>query len=758
MIVTPRGVLLAIVPWALPAFPADAPRDLDACNVVWTSPSADASGSMPIGNGEVGLNVWVEGGGDLLFYVARTDSWSETCRLLKLGRIRVALTPNPFAKGAPFRQELLLREGRIAIAAGEGEKAVALSVFVDIDRPVVRVVAESRAPFEFAASLETWRTQKKILAGKELESSWTMRKAPFEVWENPDVVRDDPANRVVWYHRNEHSVWAQTLKHQGLGSVTDRFHDPLIRRTSGGILKGEGLVKKGPAALASAKPGTRFDLAVATHAAQTDTADAWLREAEAILTQAAPAREAATTTAAWWRAFWGRSWIFVEGADAASADAAKAITRAYQLQRWVTACAGRGRYPIKFNGSLFTVEPRHVNDKIPYDADWRAWGDCHWWQNLRLPYFPMPARGDCDLMPPIFQMYFDALPLARERSRLYFNCQGVYFPETMTFFGTYSNGDYGWTRDGLEPSDLRFCPWWRWAWNQGPELLLMMLDYHAHTQDAAFLKDRLIPFAREVLLFFDTRFKRDGRGKLEIHPTQAIETYRTGQEVNDMPAVAGLHAVLDRLLALPDGALPADARGAWRTLREQLPDVPTKTEEGRTFLLPAEKFGGRRSNVEDPEIYAIFPFRLFSVGKPRLEVAQETFRRRRSKNLFGWHQTGMLAALSGLAAEARDVLLANVKNSHKNFRFPVMWGPNYDWLPDQDHGSNFMGTLQLMVMQADGDAIRALPAWPKSWHVKFRLHAPRGTIVEGEYRGEKPRLVTVIPEARAKDVVVMEPQ
>ena len=33
---------------------------LGAYNVVWDSPSKDATGSMPIGNGDIGLNVWVE--------------------------------------------------------------------------------------------------------------------------------------------------------------------------------------------------------------------------------------------------------------------------------------------------------------------------------------------------------------------------------------------------------------------------------------------------------------------------------------------------------------------------------------------------------------------------------------------------------------------------------------------------------------------------------------------------------------------------
>ena len=69
---------------------------VDAYNVVWNSPSKDSSGSMPLGNGDIGVNAWVEENGDLLLYVSKTDAWSENVRLLKLGRVRLRLTPNPF--------------------------------------------------------------------------------------------------------------------------------------------------------------------------------------------------------------------------------------------------------------------------------------------------------------------------------------------------------------------------------------------------------------------------------------------------------------------------------------------------------------------------------------------------------------------------------------------------------------------------------------------------------------------------------------
>jgi hypothetical protein len=75
---------------------------LDDCNVIWDSPSKNSLGSMPAGNGDIGINLWVEENGDLLFYLSKTDAWSGNARLLKMGKVRLSLSPNPFQTGTPF--------------------------------------------------------------------------------------------------------------------------------------------------------------------------------------------------------------------------------------------------------------------------------------------------------------------------------------------------------------------------------------------------------------------------------------------------------------------------------------------------------------------------------------------------------------------------------------------------------------------------------------------------------------------------------
>ena len=119
----------------------------------------------------------------------------------------------------------------------------------------------------------------------------------------------------------------------------------------------------------------------------------------------------------------------------------------------------------------------------------------------------------------------------------------------MTVWGTYSNGDYGWNRAGHQPKDV-LCPYWQFAWNQGPELVALMLDRWDYTGDEAFLKGQVLPMAESVLKYFDTRFKKDADGQIVLDPTQAVETYWHGV-INDMPSTAGLNDITARLCALP---------------------------------------------------------------------------------------------------------------------------------------------------------------------------------------------------------------
>lgn len=144
-------------------------------DAVWTTQSNDSAGSMPVGGGDIGLNAWAENGesplqkvlsnsytyeetftGDILFYMAKSGTFDENNSLLKLGRVRLSMAPNPFAANAtPFEQRLSINDGHITFT---GASQTVLKLWVDVFTSVIHVDLKSSLKMNLTASYETWRT------------------------------------------------------------------------------------------------------------------------------------------------------------------------------------------------------------------------------------------------------------------------------------------------------------------------------------------------------------------------------------------------------------------------------------------------------------------------------------------------------------------------------------------------------------------------------------------------------------------------
>ena len=736
-------------------------------NVVWDSPSKDYNGSMPLGNGDIALNAWVEESGDLLFYIAKTDSWDDNGRLVKVGQVRISLSPKPKAPLVAFRQILKLPDATMSVRYGEGNSAVNLKLWVDANLPVIRVEVESRKPTEAVASIELWRTSRYQLPTIEVSDVMLDRSnkdgqhAPTIV--EPDTILEKQPNRIGWYHHNSKSVGPEiSAKIQGVEGF--QRPDPLLHRTFGAMVtadKPERIDDKNLRSLSSKRHV--FNMYVLTrHPAKPQEWHQAMNELiNDIVQQPLEAWRRAHET--WWKGFWERSWIHVApaggtesksgsgsvaGKEAASTDDTYIVSRAYALQRFINACAGRGRYPIKFNGSLFTVPYQGR----PGDADYRQWGPGYWWQNTRLPYISMCASYDFDLMQPLFRMYGQELmPFFRYRTRLYLKHDGIYIPECIYFWGDVFSETYGWEPFEQRSDKLQTSGWHKWEWVSGPELVFMMLDRYEYSLEEAFLREMALPAAHEVLTFFDQHYPTDANGTMVMHPAQAVETW--WDCTNPMPELAGLHAVTERLLALPESLTTAEQRAFWTRLRKKLPALPTREVDGKTLLAPAAKYADKK-NIENPELYAVFPFRLIAIGRPNIEWGREALERRLDKGDFGWRQDDIFMAYLGLADAAKQNLVGRAKNVNKESRFPAFWGPNYDWVPDQDHGGVLLKTLQAMLIQTDGRKIYLFPAWPKDWNADFKLHAPFKTVIQGTIEKGKVTRLDVQPESRRNDVIL----
>ncbi len=759
---------------------------LDRYNVVWSTQSEDSSQSMPCGGGDIGLNVWVENG-DLLLYAQRSGSFDENNEYLKLGRVRLRLTPNPFTKDAPFRQELKLHEGYVAISNPGGTAATTIRVWVEVHRPIVHIDVDSAEPVAVEAAYEGWRNQDVALANDGKHSrfgcfSWD--QYPGEVIRYHDEVRHE-GDAVLFYHRNRDDklLFNYMVQQQGLASVKEDLVDTQRGRTFGGMLSGHGFVAAGTGEgtyiitpykawkLKSERSARQHSLTLHTHVAQTETLDAWTKALQASVREASPTpSEAQAKTRAWWDAFWQRSWIVIDP-DRPGSVKPWQTGRNYQLFRYQLGCNAYGEYPTKFNGGNFTFDPTLVSTGRKFTPDWRPWGGGSFTaQNQRLVYWPMLKTGDFDMMRSQFEFYRRALPNATARVKVYWGHEGCLFTEQMENFGLPIASHWGWEEEGARgrqrPKDFERGVQVNGAciyhYESQLEFSYMILEHHRFTGAAI---TPYMPFITQSVRFFDEHYqmrekKRTGKplddnGKLVIYPSTSCESYKGARNPSDL--IAGLQACLTALLHLDDTIVPSSDKDYYRAFLARIPDYGYGEQNGDRIMKPAWSWE-RYANSECPQFYPLFPFDRFSLLKDDMTLFKNTWKHGTFPKdmVASWHQDGIFFARMGMTDEARDYNTKKMEDSGR--RFPTFWGPGHDWVPDHNWGGSGMIGIQEMLMQTLGDTIHLLPAWPKAWNVDFKLHAPRQTTVEGRVRNGEIVFLKVTPEERRRNVVVGVPR
>ncbi len=690
--------------------------DPSFANVVWDSPSKNDSGSMPLGNGRFAANVWVDNKGELELLLAHEQAFDETAAFLKIGRIRIATTPALWTRGAKFKQTLDLLNGRILIETDVAKITLSCEMSeTALDVIKVDVAStDSAKKFDVRVWNNGWRTAPQVIKEPVLERAvtrgfMTEHLRPADVVLPGTTVGDEGS--IAWCHENgENTIYTRTMTAQHLESLISKYPDPMRNRVFGAAVYAKGMMAKDGNTLVTSEPTAGVQIRVASKVGAYGTAAKWQEAINAAYTDYLKVASSDEANASWWQKFWARSWVRATGTPEA-----ELVSKAYVYQRYMTACAARGELPVHFNGSLFTMTSAY-GAKNP---DFRKWGGGFWFQNCRLIYYPLLASGDFDLMNSFFSLYLTNMELLKDRAKVQFgfdNC--LYITETSTFWAVAEGCDFGWNN----PKNIPVNAYIARLWEGGLELSFMMLERYRYTGDAEFARKTAIPFADAVVRFYFTNFKVNAEGKLVLTPAQSLETYQKGV-TDPTPDVAGLATVLDGLLAIEE-------REEWKTWRAQVPAIPTRTTKNGEVIAPARIYGGR-GNVENPELYTIFPYRTYTWYKPDAELALRTFNARANKSTGCWYQSPIQAALLKLNdAVAKDlVFLAN--HTEKGCRFPAIWQRSHDWFPDMDNGGVLASTFQYAALQADDGEVRPFPAWPKTWNGDFKLHAPGGKVIYG---------------------------
>lgn len=761
-----------------------------ATQVVWTTPSRNSSESMPCGGGDIGLNVWVEDG-DLLFYVSRSGTFDANSTQLKQGRFRLKLvntttnnkvtasTNNPISeknavslksvasKQPIFRQELKLNDGYVEVACG----GTTVQLWVDVFRPVVHVEIVNRTAATTMLSYENWRYRNREIRkgeGQQGSYKWAPPKGTLTTADSIAVKN----GQLVFFHRNPaQTVFDFAVAQQGLDGVKSQLMNPLAQLTFGGCLLTDGLTYKGTTDgtyagtdyrawhFHSPVPMRKQQLRIVLHTEQTARIDQWKQGLNRTCATI-DAKHNKQQTRQWWNAFWQRSFIEVP-----AGSQAESIVRNYTLFRYMLGCNAYGSTPTKFNGGLFTFDPCFVDEKQAFTPDYRKWGGGTMTaQNQRLVYWPMLKSGDADMMPAQFDFYLRMLRNAELRSETYWGHGGACFVEQIENFGLPNPAEYGYKRPDWFDRGMEYNAWLEYEWDTVLEFCQMILETHSYANADI---DRYVPLIESSLRFFDEHYRYlatrrgrkalDGEGHLILFPGSACETYKMTN--NASSTIAALRTVLEtyqRTVTKQIGSTvkqPTDS--TWLKMAETIPPLPFRKLDGRQMIAPAKAWE-RINNTETPQLYPVFPWRIYGVGKEGLEVARNTYLHDPDAVKFrshdGWKQDHIWAACLGLTDEARR--LALLKLGDGPHRFPAFWGPSFDWTPDHNRGGSGMIGLQEMLLQTNGNELLLFAAWPKEWDVRFKLHAPGGTVIEAELKSGKVVLLNVTPQSRRKDIKI----
>lgn len=747
-------------------------------DTVWTTQSVNSAGSMPVGGGDVGLNVWAESG-NLMIYIAKSGAFDENNALLKLGRVRLSMSPNPFVPGdRSFEQRLLINDG---YATFKGANSTLVKVWVDVNSSAIHVEITSSIHLNLTAGFESWRTQgHNMVSNEQQETSWGVIQTSYIPlpYQYPDTALYTSGGILNYHHNSDTPLFNFQVNQQNLSSAQpNSFYNPMTNNTFGTFMFSPQLK---PGALGTGKyqntnytsynlvsenVSKSFELYIITAQNQTTDVNTWT--SNLVNSASTVVQSSQEDSISWWHSFWDRSYIIINP-DAVSTDPGFQVGKNYQYFRYMMGCNAKGKFPTRFNGGLFTFDPVLTSSGTPFTPDYRKWsGGTFTAQNQRLLYWPLLKTGDWDLLTQQFDFYKNISPNSRMLGKTYFGLDvgltseqidNTGLPNVYEYDAKFYDGEA--PRTALFPQGIDYNNYLSWLCDTANEFADMIVLANLHN---GFDVDPYIDFIEHQLAWFDEFYRQrnglDRNGRLIIYPGSGAETYKLA--TNPSSTVSGLRKTIRDLL-ISKTTLVKGNTSYYEEFLSRVPSTPLQPCPGAnslTCIAPAVNYSFTQ-NSEPTAMYPVFPWGEYGLGQPtNLSYALHTyFNDSQSAGYHGtngWRQDQIWFARMGLTSQAKANTIDRFSDS-KQYRFCTFKGPNYDWSPDINHyGSAAIG-LQEMLMQTfakNNSQIRLLPSWPSDWSGSFKLSAPFLTTVSGNITGTTVENLTVLPSSRENDVV-----
>lgn len=348
-------------------------------------------------------------------------------------------------------------------------------------------------------------------------------------------------------------------------------------------------------------------------------------------------------------------------------------------------------------------------------------------ENLQMNYWQALSGNLTETLLPVFDYFESKMDDFRENARKLYGCRGI----LVSCITTPPSGLF----KDIQPHILHWTGAGAWIGQH-------FFDYYLHTGDETFLKERALPYLREVAQFYQDFFTVDESGYFLSAPSNSPEN-NPGNHTRDAEEMVAMettmNATMDFALAkevlknLITGATVTgeyvDEIPVWKLMLKRIPPYQ-KNDDGAIKEWMHPFYTDNYSHRHQSHIYPVFPgTEVTRASDPDLFDAFEIAIRKRLEigisSQTGWslaHMASVYArmaegdqALDCLSLLARSCVLNNFYTSHNDWRDSGI-GVDFDLAPYQiDANMGWTAAVQEMLMFSTPGHITILPALPRKW-------------------------------------------